>query len=265
VLLCSLGALRAAGDTDWGALERLLWSSLLPPFLTGHANSGLVLRRLWDSNPAALLKGMGLWAGGDIGRVARLVDLLAQLGVLHAALEVAPLELSLDLADAAARRELLGATLDGWLAERLARQGGGLVRPVARYLEARMAAAPTPPPQLPLDQGRAPPPQLACETAACLLRGLHAHVACGGGADLASEVSRAQAHAVVAYPGAEALLAAAAAVPAAGSSGGPFSSDVEEEANMHFHSVSWQGIHEERPAGMHGPKASACQRCDALA
>lgn len=238
VLLCSLGALRAPGDSSWGALERTLWCSLLPPFLVGHANSGIVLRRLWDSNPSALLKGMGLWAGGDVGRTGRVVDLVQQLGVLPAALEASPLELSLDMADAAARRDVLGASLDNWLAERLARHGSVLVRPIIKYLEARMASMPAPLQQLPPDQGRAPPLQLPRETAACILRGLHAFVSCGGGGEHAGEVARAQAQAVAAYPGAEALLAAAAAVPAGG---GQFPADVEEEANMHFHSVSWYG------------------------
>jgi len=240
MLLCSLGALRLPGESHWGALERSLWCTLLPPYLAGHANSGLVLRRLWDSNPAGLLKGMGLWAGGDPQRVMRVLDLLQQMGVLPAALDAAPVELACDLADAAARREALGGTLDNWLAERLARHGGALLRSVVNYLEARMSpsAASAAQQQLPPDQGRAPPPQLAHETTASFLRGLNAYVACGGGAEFAADVARAQTQAIRAYPGAESLLAAAAAVPVTGASAGPFAPDVEEEANMHFHSVS---------------------------
>jgi hypothetical protein len=219
VLLVSLGALRPTGDADWGTLERALWGSLLPPVFAGHANSGLVLRRLWDSNPTALLKAAGLWAGSDAARVGRVLDITQQLGVLPGALDAAPPELSLAMAEAAARRDALGATLDHWLAERLARYGSGLGRAVVAYLEARMG------------------PQLARETAACFLRALHTYVACGGGGDVRGEVARAQAAALAAYPGSEALLASAAAVPAAGSSSGPFPHDVEDEANKHFHAV----------------------------
>jgi hypothetical protein len=220
VLLASLGALRPAGDADWGALERALWGSLLPPLLAGTPNSGLVLRRLWDSNPAALMRGAGLWAAGDLARVARVFEIVQQLGVLPAALDASPPALSLDLADLAARRDALGGPLDGWLAERLARYGGGLARAAAGYVEARAG------------------PGLARETAACYLRALHSYAACGaGGGEARADAARAQAAAVAAYPGAEALLASAAAVPASGSSGGPFPPDVEEEANKHFHAV----------------------------
>jgi CCR4-NOT transcription complex subunit 1 len=239
VLLCSLGALQPAGDADWGPLQRALWSTLLPPYLAGHANSPLVLRRLWDSNATALLKGMGLWAGGDPARVSQVLDVVQQLGALPAALDAAPPELALDLADAAARRELLGATMDNWLAERLARHGAALARPVVMYLETRMnpGAAAAAQQQLPPDAARAPPPQLARETAACFLRGLHSFVAVGGGAEFGGDVARVQAQAAAAYPGSEALLAAAAVVPATGAGAGPFPTDVEDDANAHFQQI----------------------------
>jgi CCR4-NOT transcription complex subunit 1 len=244
VLLASLGALRPPGDTDWSSLERGLWASLLPPVLAGNPNSGLLLRRLWDANPSALCKGMALWTGGDAARVARCVDILQQLGVLGAAMDAAPAELALDMGDAAARRDALGGSLDAWLSERLARQGAPLARGVLRYLEARIAAAPTTVAPPSPDATRASPPQLARDAAACMLRALHSFAALGGG-DLSDDLARISSAAAAAYPGSEALFAAAAAV-GSGASGGPFPPDVEEEANKQFHAVGvfgrgWEG------------------------
>ena len=256
VLLCNLGALRPPGDADWGATERWLWGALLPQQLAGAGpNSALVLRRLFDANPAALLKGAGLWAGGDAARVGRVLDLVArQLGApLPAALDAAPPELALDLADAAARRDAaLAPALDAWAAERVARQGAAFARPALRYLERRVvsgAAAPAPMPGLfAPDAARAPPPKLAPEAAARVLRALNAYATLGGASDLAPDVARALAAAQRAYPGADALLAAAAAPPVAGSGAGagpgPFPADVEAEANTYFQMV----YSESRPA-----------------
>ncbi|KAL1917446.1 uncharacterized protein VTP21DRAFT_3839 [Calcarisporiella thermophila] len=96
-------------------LHQELLSKLLLAFLHGHANSSLVLHRVWQLNPDLLMTGFLDMYNKDRKSLSRILDIVQDLKILTAVLEIKPLRMmfALDFAALASRREYLN--LEKWL------------------------------------------------------------------------------------------------------------------------------------------------------
>lgn len=268
VLVAATAFLRGPQDTSWGALERFVWGSVAAPLLFDappSSSRAVLLARLWQQRPAALLCCMSEFLQERPGRAADLLDVVLEVKGLSSALDQAPPPLAVELAALAAQRKLLD--LDKWLAGRLSRDAssGLFMTATLTFLEVQLAA---------IAEGRlaaaehAPAPSgrggaaaggpgtagvsvLSADLTTVLLRGLYtagASVVPG----LAGQLARSLELAKKAFPAAEAALAAAAASQIgsgaaesglAAVGGGAFPDAIESEANGYFQKL----YHERQP------------------
>lgn len=259
VLVACTAALRGPSDTNWGIMERFVWGSVAAPLLfEGPASSSrnVLLQRLWQQRPAALLNCMAEYLIERPGRANDLLEVILEMKGLMTALDLAPPNLTVELAALASQRKLLD--LDKWLAARLSKDAnsGMFMAATLAFLEMQLAG---------IAEGRltvtaagargatAGQPGVAvvsAEITTTFLRGLYtagASVVPG----LAAQLARGLDLAKKAFPAAEAALSAAAAsslgAGAADSGlaavGGAFPEAIELEANSYFQKL----YHERQP------------------
>jgi CCR4-NOT transcription complex subunit 1 len=261
VLAASMAALRGPNDINWGILERFVWGSITAPLIfegAGSSSRNVLLQRLWQQRPVALLQCMAEYLADRPGRAGDVLDVVLEVKGLTAALDMAPPGLSVELAAVAAHRKLLD--LDKWLTGRLSRDAnsGMFMAATLSYLEAQLsgiaegrlvgaAAAGGKASGSGSGQGVS---ALSADSTTIFLRGLYtagASVVPG----LAAQLVRCLEFAKKAFPAAEAALSAAAASQlgsgAADSGlaavGGAFPEVIELEANSYFQKL----YHERQP------------------
>ena len=244
VLLLTTAAVRPPHDATWGLLERGIWGHLCAAYLAGQAQSGPVLKALWERSPAGLIAAMSEWHAQEPARVTRLLEVCQELNILAPVLDGASPGLAVDLACLAARREYLH--LDKWLGERLARDvasgGGSFMAGAIAFLEAWLTT------QLEAGQpmGRL---GLVPEALAAFLRGMAA-VGAGREPGLAVGLGRLYQLGTRAFQGYEGMLAEAASAGGSGMPQAAFPQDVEDEANSYFQKIYSESMPVEEVVGM---------------
>lgn len=239
VLLLSVAAVRQ--DANWSLLERTVWSSLAPVYLSNNPNSGVVLHQLWDKHPVALTQAMVEWYVQDASHISRILDVCQELKALTQVLDATPASFACELAALASRREYLN--LEKWLNDHISQDGLPFVAAAVSFVDQKTTGNDTLMGQLNLGMfGRV---NLAPETLAIYLKVLQSQ-GLTAAPELGSEIARVQAQALESYPHAATLLASSTSGVGLGMALGglpllpgetSFPEDIEEEANGYFQKI----------------------------
>ena len=105
----------------WSATQEAVLGALMPTYLSGHPSSRFVLHRTWQANPEMVVRYLGEWFARDPAALGKIIDICQDLKGLALALSLSTFPFMLELAAAAAGRDLLN--LEKWLKDMLASKG----------------------------------------------------------------------------------------------------------------------------------------------
>eukprot|EP01102_Stenamoeba_stenopodia_P006983 TRINITY_DN1952_c0_g1_i4.p1 TRINITY_DN1952_c0_g1~~TRINITY_DN1952_c0_g1_i4.p1 ORF type:complete len:1011 (-),score=209.50 TRINITY_DN1952_c0_g1_i4:491-3523(-) len=125
-------------NPTWTTLRNELLAILVPIFLGTHANSSVVLHRVWGIDRNIIIKGIIDTYNTNKAALSRLLDVAQDLKALSSILEAKNFTFTIDLAALASRREYLN--LEKWLQERITEHGLPFIKAALSFLKERTLA-----------------------------------------------------------------------------------------------------------------------------
>ena len=144
-LLAALVQTAPAGASTETALQAEMLESLLPSLISGadSANAQALLKRMWELQPAAVMRGMAQLHAAQPQSLLRLLDLAQSFNALEEILRLPSYAFTLDLAVVAQRKDLIA--LEPWASQQLAKcaaaspaQAAGFASALCEYIREKL-------------------------------------------------------------------------------------------------------------------------------
>ncbi|CAM0140611.1 CCR4-NOT core subunit cdc39, variant 2 [Umbelopsis sp. WA50703] len=207
------------------SLHEDLIARFLIVFLSGHANSLLVMTKLWQIAPDLLMTSFIEFYNKDATSISRTLDIAQELKILPQILNAKPFGFAIDLAALASRREYL--KLEKWLQDKIAEHEDAFISACLDFLTHKIASDVSR-----RDKSVPSTVPLSIECMGTFLKVLGDSSMSTENAEMLKEV---QSICLQAYP--KLMNIRSQAEP--GSTGGEvsFSTDVEDEANLYYERI----------------------------
>mmetsp|Transcript_518 Transcript_518/g.1826 ORF Transcript_518/g.1826 Transcript_518/m.1826 type:complete len:2264 (-) Transcript_518:4073-10864(-) len=245
-----------SGHGEWTLLHQEVFAMLLPSYIGNHANSSLVLHRLWPLQQSRVIQAMAEMHAQDNSVVSRILDIAQDLKILPAVLKAPQRSFAIDVAALASRREYLN--LEKWVQECIAEEGLPFMSACITLLREKNVASSW---RQPREGMKEKPPfvPLSPESSAIFFKVLQANSA-SMPAELVDELKSLYESSRQGNPGFQSLKGPGAEVTQS-QPAEVFAPDIEEEANTLFQKIyTGQQSIDDMIRMLKGFKGSAQQR-----